>query len=125
MNTSGILGNCAYSTEPLETGGSPEVLLRIRPYVQSGPVGSTPDCVRAAELAKSLRGRSRIGSREWFLTPARAKKWRRLFLAGFHARRVVRGGAVVWLYSVGNDAPVALPVAMERANGNLALEGIA
>lgn len=58
---------------------------------------------RGEMLARSLKGRCAPDG-SWWLTPARADKWRLLFRAGYSARKRFVLGQPVWVYELEGQA---------------------
>lgn len=70
---------------------------------------------RGEMLARALRGRLARSSGAWYLTPARAQKWRLLFLGGYSARRCMINGITGWGFAHGDGRPMSLAVALWQA----------
>lgn len=68
-------------------------------------------------LARALRGRLMPGmALTFYFTPARADKWRTLFMAGFTARLRMVGGVQGWMFERGDERlPLREAVRVARA----------
>lgn len=69
---------------------------------------------RGLAVALGARVRKAYPLPTYFLTPARAEKWRALFMAGFAAKKRERGGIFGWEFVRGTEQ-LALAGALRRA----------
>ncbi len=71
---------------------------------------------RGESLARALGGRLiPCADLTFYFTPARAEKWRCLFIAGFAAKRRHVGGLGAWSFERGAETHLPLAEAMKRA----------
>lgn len=88
----------------------------------------TPDApiARGGLLARALHARQHPALPAWYLTPARAEKWRLLFLGDFYPmQRQIRRVARVWFYVAPDGRKLTLAEAVKLARGAQARNGVA
>ena len=100
-----------YHIEPAAIGD-----VQIRYRTPSGREG------RGDLLARALKGRLSVQPRSWWLTPARADKWRRLFLGDASARQVRVLGGKAWVFDGPDWVGLQLPDALDKVKSQWVLE---
>lgn len=106
MTATGLLGNERYQLSTAPDGR--DVLIVVD---RNG---------RGEALARALCGRViPCAELTFYFTPARAEKWRSLFLAGFSARRRHPGGLAAWSFERGRER-FSLAGAMKLAEQGVA-----